>query len=99
MVAFTVRGARLLLILGLSASGSVWSQVPSEVDFQWVSQDILNNPDPQDWLMWRGNYENWGYSQLDQINRGNVSQIRLAWSWEFEPAAPGSNGMQVEPTV
>ena len=99
MIKFPTSSVSLLLTLAACASGSTWSQTPSEIDFQSVSQDLLNNPNPEDWLMWRGGYENWGYSPLDQINRDNVQQIRLAWSWEFEPAALGSNGMQVEPTV
>ena len=64
--------------------------------FQPLTQDMLNNPDPNDWLMWRGNYENWGYSPLDQINTENVSELRLAWSYAV---GPGDTGMQVEPTV
>ena len=87
-----------LLVIAISASISGFSQISSAQDFKPVSQDILNNPDPEDWLMWRGSYENWGYSPLTEINQDNVDQLRLAWSWEFAPAAPGSNGMQVEPT-
>ena len=49
--------------------------------------------------MWRGNYENWGYSPLQQIDRDNVKGLQLAWSWAFAGAGLGSNGMQVEPTV
>lgn len=64
-----------------------------------LTQNMLNNPNPEDWLMWRGGYNNWGYSPLDQIDRDNVSGLQLAWSWAFAPAALGSNGMQVEPTV
>ena len=88
-----------LLPLALCLSMYAFSQASSDTDFKAVSQSILNNPDPQDWLMWRGGYENWGYSSLTEINRENVDRIRLAWSWEFAPAAPGSNGMQIEPTV
>lgn len=64
-----------------------------------VTQAMLNDPDPADWLMWRGGYSQWGYSPLDHINRDNVSEIGLAWSFAFEPGGPGSRGMQVEPIV
>lgn len=67
--------------------------------FTPLSQEQLNNPDPADWLMWRGNYQNWGYSPLTQIDRDNVHELQLAWSWAFGSAAPGTNGLQVEPTV
>ena len=84
----------ILLVALLGASFSAFSQISSGLDFNPVSQSMLNNPDPEDWLMWRGGYENWGYSPLTEINHDNVDQLRLAWSWEFSPAAPGSNGMQ-----
>ena len=89
----------LLLAATLFGSSSLVGQAGQQIDFQPLTQEILNNPDPADWLMWRGGYNNWGYSPLDQIDRENVSQLQLAWSWAFAPAAPGSNGMQVEPTV
>lgn len=83
----------------LFGSSSLVGQASRQIDFQPLTQEILNNPDPADWLMWRGGYNNWGYSPLDQIDRENVGQLQLAWTWAFAPAAPGSNGMQVEPTV
>ena len=81
----------VLLLLGVNALAPA-----QELQFQPLTQDMLNNPDPNDWLMWRGNYENWGYSPLDQINAENVTELRLAWSFAM---APGGTGMQVEPTV
>jgi hypothetical protein len=30
------------------------------------------NPEPENWLMTRGNYKGWSYSALDQINAHNV---------------------------
>src|SRR5437899_1824661 len=45
-----------------------------------VTDVMLENPDPADWLMWRRTLNSWGYSPLNQINRGNVRQLALAWS-------------------
>ena len=90
-----MRIAALLLFIAFNLS-SVFSQQSS---FRALTQDQLNNPDPEDWLMWRGGYENWGYSPLDQINRDNVSDIRMVWSYSIGPGGDGSMGMQVEPTV
>jgi PQQ-dependent dehydrogenase (methanol/ethanol family) len=45
-----------------------------------VTDAMLANPDPADWLMWRRTLDNWGYSPLDQVNRRNVAQLRLVWS-------------------
>lgn len=91
----------------LVKTGVVWGLVTGSVvfaqenltGFQPVTQEMLNSPDAADWLMWRGNYENWGYSPLTQIDRENVKGLQLAWSWAFAPAGLGTNGMQVEPTV
>jgi len=93
------RLAAFLLAITIWLSVNAFAQNSYDHDFTSVTQSMLNNPNPQDWLMWRGGYENWGYSPLSEINRDNVDELRLAWSWEFAPAALGSNGMQVEPTV
>src|SRR5215510_6635359 len=42
-------------------------------------------PTPEDWLIHRGNYQAWGYSPLDQINKANVKNLQLAWSRVMEP--------------
>jgi alcohol dehydrogenase (cytochrome c) len=45
-----------------------------------VTDAMLAKPDPADWPMWRRTLDSWGYSPLNQINRNNVSQLRLAWT-------------------
>ena len=45
-----------------------------------VTSQMLAKPDPADWLMWRGTLNSWGYSPLNQINRGNVASLKLAWT-------------------
>ena len=50
-----------------------------------LTDDMLANPAPADWLMRRGNYRAWGYSALDQIRSDNVDRLRLAWAWNMEP--------------
>jgi len=46
-----------------------------------VTDAMLQNPSPSDWMMWRRTYETLGYSPLRQIDRSNVKQLRPAWSW------------------
>src|SRR5919206_439477 len=46
-----------------------------------VSEERLLNPEPQNWLMYRGNYAGWGYSPLDQITPKNVKRLVPAWSF------------------
>src|SRR5690625_3144842 len=70
-----------VVMLGSAALGqSVLDNYTSVTD-----EDLLN-PAPGEWLMWRHNYSNWGYSPLDQINRDNVDELRLAWAWTLDPA-------------
>ena len=53
-------------------------------DFRPVTEAMLRNPDAGDWLNWRRTDNAWGYSPLDQINRQNVQQLQLAWSWAMD---------------
>ncbi|MGD9600296.1 MAG: pyrroloquinoline quinone-dependent dehydrogenase [Gammaproteobacteria bacterium] len=54
-----------------------------------VTQDQLVQGTAQTdrWLMYGGNYANWRYSPLADINRDNVSKLRPAWI--FQPGIPG----------
>ena len=44
----------------------------------------LQNPNPDDWLMWRRTLDSWGYSPLDQVNRENVGELRMVWTRDLE---------------
>ncbi len=92
-----IRWALAALLTGLA--GVLPAEANAQRSFRPITQAMLNDPDPADWLMWRGGYRNWGYSPLDQIDRENVKDLQLAWSFAFDPGGPGSGGMQVEPTV
>lgn len=50
-----------------------------------VTDDMLKSPPDGEWLMWRRTYNGWGYSPLAQINRDNVKDLQLAWSWSLSP--------------
>ena len=49
-----------------------------------VTDAVLRHPDPSDWVMMRGNYEGWGFSSLDQINKTNVKGLQLVWARAME---------------
>src|SRR5437588_4684848 len=49
-------------------------------DFKPVTREMLANPEPADWLMFNRTYDEQRFSPLDQINRGNVGQLQLAWA-------------------
>jgi alcohol dehydrogenase (cytochrome c) len=48
--------------------------------FTPVTDEMLENPAPGDWLMWRRTLNSWGFSPLDQINRDNVRELTLVWT-------------------
>src|SRR6058998_1920300 len=54
-------------------------------NFVTVTDQTLRAPSPQDWPIHRGNYQAWGYSPLDQINKANVKNLQLVWSRAMEP--------------
>ena len=53
----------------------------SAMAYNSVTDARLQNPEPENWLMWRGNYEGWGHSSLDQINSDNVGSLVPVWSY------------------
>jgi PQQ-dependent dehydrogenase (methanol/ethanol family) len=65
--------AALLGTLTASASAQVASYKP-------VTDAVLANPDPGDWLMLNRTFDQQRFSPLTQINKSNVSQLRMVWS-------------------
>ena len=59
--------------------------LPAADDFVPVTDAMLQEPAPGDWLMWRRTLDSWGYSPLDQVNRENVGRLRLVWTRDLEP--------------
>ncbi len=68
--------APLILVL---ASALVSAQGPKS--YTPVTDDRLANPEPANWLMYRGSYDGWGHSPLDQINTQNVKDLVPVWSF------------------
>ena len=76
----------LTMFACLAVSLAVVSPAPAQVEnVTPVTDEMLSNPDPGDWLSWRRTLDGWGYSPLDDVNAGNVGELRLAWSWGLEP--------------
>ena len=44
-----------------------------------VTEALLQDPPPGDWLSWRRTRDSHGYSPLDQVTRDNVDELQLAW--------------------
>ena len=48
--------------------------------FEPITRDMLVNPPPGDWLMLNRTYDEQRFSPLDQVNRGNVGGLKMAWT-------------------
>ena len=70
--------AVLAVAAGAAVPSALHAQAPRE--FVPVTDAMLQAPSDDDWLMWRRTLDGWGYSPLDQIDRGNVGDLRLVWS-------------------
>ena len=67
--------------LSILATGAI-AQVKN---FAPVTQAMLLNPSPDDWLMYSRTYDAQRYSPLNQINKSNVSKLALAWKNDLAP--------------
>ena len=65
----------------ISEDGAVTTTYSSLTNFAPVTDAMLREPDPDDWLNYRRTYNGWGYSPLSQITRDNVHRLSLAWTW------------------
>ena len=50
-----------------------------------VTDELLADPPPGDWLTWRRTRDSHGYSPLDQVTRENVADLKLVWSLAIRP--------------
>jgi len=53
---------------------------PRAVTITPVTDAMLQNPDPNEWLMWRRTLNGWGFSPLDQVKKSNVKDMRMVWT-------------------
>ena len=78
--------AALLLALASTGLAQTPTQAPRTVaNFATITDQIMRAPRPEDWMMYRGNYQAHGYSPLDQINKTNVKGLQLVWARAMEP--------------
>jgi PQQ-dependent dehydrogenase (methanol/ethanol family) len=76
----------ILLVVTLLVSGNLPLAAQGEVkNFIPITDEVLLNPDPADWLMPSRTFDWQRFSPLDQINRDNVDQLQLAWVRGLDP--------------
>ena len=79
------RACLLAFLTAASPAATAHPAAAQEREFTPVTDEVLQDPDPADWLNWRRTLDGWGYSPLDQVDRDNVGALRLVWSWGLEP--------------
>lgn len=69
------------IILGIfTATPFAPSLIAQAPAFKPVTDAVLANPDPADWLMISRTHDQHRFSPLTQINKSNVGKLRVAWS-------------------
>ncbi|MGD9739812.1 MAG: hypothetical protein AB7O56_10830 [Bauldia sp.] len=65
-----------------------------------VPFERLIAPEPENWLMYGGNYAGWRYSALDLVNKDNVGDLELAYIFSIGGRATGGTlGCTEEGTI
>ena len=82
-----VRCAALAAILAAGAGVALIAQ-KDPAALPPVTSEMLENPSPEDWLMYSRTYDAQRFSPLEFINRRNVSQLKTAWT---RPMANGTH--------
>ncbi|MDX1563708.1 MAG: PQQ-binding-like beta-propeller repeat protein, partial [Gammaproteobacteria bacterium] len=78
--------------IGVTVQGTVENFVP-------VTDQMLRDPAPGDWLMIRRDYRATSYSPLDEITAENAANLQLKWTWPMQeggtnqPAPLAYNGV------
>ena len=72
----------LTAVVMLSA-GAALGQSEDDAEWEPITEERLLDPQDGDWMSYRRTYDVTGFSPLDQIDRDNVSDLRLAWSWSM----------------
>ena len=66
---------RFVLTAAFAAMASAQVQ-----NFKPVTQQMLENPSPNDWLMFSRTYDDQRFSPLTQISTSNVGQLKMSWT-------------------
>ena len=75
---FGALSTTVVLVLAMAA-GRVAAQVP----YQRI---VRAESEPHNWLTYGGTYKQQRFSPLDQINKQNVSRLKLAWAYQIRQA-------------
>ena len=71
----------IALCMGTLVASNALAAGPTVPNYSPVTDARLISPEPQNWLHYRGTYNGWGYSPLDQINPQNVRKLQPVWTF------------------
>lgn len=76
---------RLQVVIAATVAAFVAQPSPTHAQqtveaYSTVTESRLVDPEPENWLSYRGTLDGWGYSPLDQIDASNVSELRPVWT-------------------
>ena len=81
----SLRNGLALFLMALLSTLSAAAQQPA-AGFVPVTDAMLQNPDPADWLMWRRTLNSWGYSPLEpDQSRATSRGLRMVWTRGMGP--------------
>ena len=75
----------MILLLALNASSA-----NAEVSFERL---VNAAGEPQNWLTYSGTYRSERFSPLTEINRDNVSDLKVIWAYQMQPSSYGGAGL------
>ncbi|MDC0598776.1 PQQ-dependent dehydrogenase, methanol/ethanol family [Gammaproteobacteria bacterium] len=80
----------------LLSAALVWANANAQ-----ISPERLLNADqePQNWLMYSGDYDSHRHSTLDQITPENVSELKLEWIYQVRSRAGAAEKFEATPLV
>ena len=84
---------------GLGAAPAMAQTAVQNEGYVPVTDAMLQDPSPDDWLMWRRTLNGWGYSPLDQIDRENVGELQMVWTRALAPGAQEGTPLAYDGTL
>lgn len=81
---FVSRVLPAVLCVGIATvTESSFAAQDSDANWTDITDVRLLNPEPGDWMNYRRTYDAAGYSPLGEINRDNVDDLRMVWSYSM----------------
>ena len=74
-------------------------RLPSRGPYRPVTDERLQDPEPESWLMYRRTYDGWGYSPLREVNSSNVADLVPVWGFGTETVFTDDGEPQGPPIV